>query len=126
MFLTRPSVSPSVLLFFLSAQLLWNPWNFAVMKDLLCAYSPEFLIQLFTLELCPSWTLKIGLFTDNSVDFFPETQLELWPKYTILNNMWNWFTMNDREAVRSNIFLAVNVQMLHECDNYYSIMCIRL
>ena len=33
--------------------------------------------------------------------------------------MWNWFSINDREAVQTDIFLTVNVQMLHKYDNYW-------
>ena len=35
--------------------------------------------------------------------------------------MWNWFSMNDREAVQSDIFLTVNIQMWHKCDYVYLI-----
>ena len=61
-----PSVSQSVstsVLFFLSAQLLWNrstefSWNFKVVKDIpcRCAYPQEILIQFFFSELRPFWT----------------------------------------------------------------------
>ena len=34
--------------------------------------------------------------------------------------------MNDGEPVQTDIFLTVNIQMLHKCDNYYSIMYIWL
>ena len=43
--------------------------------------------------------------------FFPREKLELWPKYTISRNLCETgFSMSDREAVQSDIFLS-------ECPN---------
>ena len=69
-------------------------WKFVVDKDILCtwwAYLQKILI----------W-------------FIPERKI-----HYFVQLVWNWFTMIDREAVQSNIFLTVNVQMLHKWYNYY-------
>ena len=44
--------------------------------------------------------------------------------YYFVQLVWNRWSTNDREAVQSDIFLTVNVQMLHRFDNYESILCI--
>ena len=63
------------------------------------------------------------IFTGKFIWFFGGgEQIELWPKYTI----WIWFSMNDREPFQSDIYLTLNIQMLHKCDNYKSIICIWL
>ena len=50
--------------------------------------------------------------------FFPESTIKTFAKiYHFMQLVWNRFTMNDREAVQSDIFLTVNIQMLHKCDN---------
>ena len=69
-------------------------WNSVVNKDILCtcAYLQKILLWLF-----------------------PERTIRTWAKiYHFVQLLWNWFTMNDREAVQSDIFLTVNVK----CDNY--------
>ena len=38
----------------------------------------------------------------------------------------NRFNMNDRETVHSDIFLTVNIEMLHKFDNYQLSKCSRL
>ena len=53
--------------------------------------------------------------------FFPESSIRTLSKiYHFLQLVWNGFTMNDREAVQSDISFTVNIQMLHYY--WYSIM----
>ena len=47
-------------------------------------------------------------------DFFLREQLKLLPKYYFVQLVWNWFSIYDREAVQSDIFLTLNIQILHK------------
>lgn len=73
-------------------------WNFVVDKDMLrkCAYLQEMLFWLI-----PERTMKT-----------------LAKIYYFVQLVWNQFSMNDREAVYSDIFSTGNIKMLHKCDNY--------
>ena len=64
------------------------------------------------------------IFTENI--FFLREQVELWPENLFRATCVKPFSMNDKKSVQSVIFLTVNIKMLQECDNYQSIMCIRL
>ena len=146
MILTRlQSVSQSISPVFLSAELLWNR-STEFLKlcswDIMCrfAYSQEILIHLFFLGVMPLLNLEIRPKLNILLkQFFSTTPLKLLSRI-----LWNFVVdkyilsawaysqikliclLNDREVLQVDIFLTVNIQMLHKCDNYESVMCIRL
>ena len=77
-------------------------WNFVVM----------FILR--------TYCVHVHIYRIFSFYFFLREQIELWPRYTsyFMQLVWSGFSMNNRAAVHSDIFLPVNIQMLHKCDNY--------
>ena len=87
-------------------------------SEIVCQNNSSETFKQNVVKLC-SWQghtahMHVDFHRKFSLIFFLREQLKLWPKYTI----WNWFSMNDKGAVQSDIYLTVNIQMLHKCDNY--------
>ena len=84
--------------------------------DVLQKIKWNFVVMLILRTYC----VHVHIYRIFSFYFFLREQIELWPRYTsyFMQLVWSGFSMNNRAAVHSDVFLPVNVQMLHKCDNY--------
>ena len=101
----------------------FEPWNLAKVKyttETVCQrYSSETLNRILWNIVVDKDILCACAYLQEIYDFIFERTIRTLDKiYYFVQLMWNRFKVNDREAVQSDIFLTVNIQMLHKCENY--------